>query len=656
MKTINKIFTIIVLAALVVGCTEQDIFPSNGWNTVPEGAVRTVVDMSKLGFSDNVIKTHAGSSPTTATEYELDVSKGMYAFVFKNDGDVGGELLEVRRVQVGESVDPDGTKVQLYYADLKQQTGQPVRIVGLANLPPNYLQILNELIGLDANVNSPAGTPTFVVNTSSSYAAYLESNLFTYNTMLTLLSNIEYVNEESTPSHGDNSFTFLNFKGTHNYLPVYTKSYKLDELTQAEIDATKNKVIPVFAYTRIDVMLNPNNAANDNVVLESYYVTDAPKKYADPNNIGTIDRTGKRSFIVKNTDQILNAAGSITGVYPTGIDDTNYNTHYLRGLYVLPTFPLEGVSIGDFEGKQDETGTYILLKAQRPERDLFGNLTGEIKPVYYKLMLEYTHTNPEFNEGKLSTGSTFFLHNNDRLLINISSLDASGYDSEEEALAAPPSNVDYEITVNEEFHNFEVNGQYLFAIERDNYVVNLRTTKSHLAYSEKERGDSFEEAGDVSDFAWVFDEYGNGTLEFTISIEAGENPEHHEPIQLRNIKQAITGLPAGVTLEYVKGSACYDNSSIMSDAKRDITPNSSQTDPFPSEGYSPLWHEYFGNHTFKITIPKDFGTVILDFKVGNLGQSITFGETRNIITDYSSRSFVNYLAKLLINCSLLMQM
>ena len=621
-QMINKMTLVSILIFIFTGCVKEEL-PFVDTHKDPNSA-HIAFNMDALDFSSQKVLTRSGAESYVALELEKTVTD-IYVFVFsqgtsENHG-TDGEILEMRKVIYGNV---PGQTTKSYYAKLKPRS-EAVRVIGLANIPAPVWEKANEILTI--NTDAEGDDPTVTVNDAGS--EFLVGGMFTYGSLLKLLTQIQY-STKNNETAGGTHYTVLKKDDSNSDLMIYSKAILLDKLDQATIDAKNEKIKPEFAYTRIDLMLSDNR---EGMELTEYFIVNPVSTYSNPLDgkiASRYEEDGKpaRSHTVVPENATNTNTKNGYGKYPDDLTADKYYTHFLRGLYTYPTAPLEGTPAEGYDNMKG-AATYIVFGLKKNICDKFGKpiIGGGFETVYYKVMIEYMHS-----KDKKDNKNTFFLYNNDRLLINLKDVSSPGYPTRDEAEKAPPSNISYEISVNEGVSNVMSNGQYYFGIEKANYEEFMTTKKSNLAYDFSKLSEADYVASEANS-SWTMSA-DRVSCEFEMSVFAGNETTGHPEItgdQLTIEASTEDGedITAGnvtpinkIKLEYLRGTDKNGN-------------------PIPSEN----WRTTFGTHRMRISMPTGKKAIGVKFRVGELTRTIRFGVSRVIETDYTDHEFVNVLTK-----------
>ncbi len=572
----NMIFVALFAALLViVGCEKYET-PSHSkleGVTVGEGQIKMSISLDNLDFGSQAVTKSSVKSSVITTTREVQV-KNMKVFVFDRRGldsnnPSHGKLLEVRDV----IKDYNAIGQPTYYAVVEERD-YPVAILGISNITA---ESFDDMVIM---TDDPSDTTGYFYLNSNGEVSFIEGEgEYVYTDFLQNIM-MEYTLDNNV---------LKNTPSNTGYLPAYAE-FNLEMLTQEYLDANPPMLEAYYSFARIDIILTDmDRSAN----LVSVRAIDAPQ-FA-PNPITGIPHPTKiETHEVTPITNIREGYGY--SKFPTGITEANYTTKYLQGLYIYPTAPLANAPESVLQADNDPV--YLLLQV-----DVNGTLANESDDVYYKLMIRYSDS-----EGKES----YFVNNSVRYLVNISKLNTDGYPSIDEARLAPPSNVDYDITIDDQSTNIVNNGQYYLGVDNDNYVTELVSTESNMLYINP----SFETISSNHNSIVVNGDNVEMLLQLTYNA-SGDNPTAHDSILFKNLTKEV--FADGITYEYV-GGANFSGDVLTG------------------------WDEDFGTHTIKLTMPISKGNGSIEFRVGELRREVNISLThKTIITDYTNRNFINEL-------------
>ncbi len=647
MIKIKNIIAPLALLFTLVSCQKEDLSieqTTTPTTDVPEGFVAMPIDMSNTNFSEQTIKTRS-SVPLIATTRELDL-KNMKAYVFDNQTPIlSNTLIEVQDV----IRDYDALGNPTYYAVLMERN-TPVRILGIANASSEKIE---ELIG---SVDGGAYTPGHVeLNQYGQVVLKNDGTDFDYEQFL-YFAEMKYSFDVLNPDDVSKSNHVLK-NNDSGLLPIYSESITFDKLNEEVLTEWErtNSLVSHFAYARIDVVLNDGktdkNSPNYTRLL-GVSAIEAPVAPANPiTGMPSSEPRIRTHEVTPATNLNTVVTPSITyGVLPTGINDSNIDTKYLQGLYIYPTAPLKNSPADNDNLVKDNNPVYIIVRADM----------GSGNERYFKLMMRYTRSVYEEGEAK-DEGETFFIYNSSRYLVNITKINSPGYVSFTEAENGPPSNVEYNISVDDVASDITSNGQYYLGVNKNMFEMEMGTydsnmseiTHDYVAYSS-------------NDMSWKIDNDRQvATVNFTLSYNGGvtsdmvgASPDDYEayskvtPDLLNCEIITESGLKCfyqdGIGVSLVEkldgsgnvvldahGNVVYEEveTSIVAKNSSDIKPGDVEAD----------WTEYFGTHNFKVEIPYNIANSKITVKIGELTHDITFNIKKTMITDYTNQLFINKL-------------
>ena len=390
-------------------------------------------------------------------------------------------------------------------------------------------------------------------------------NIFSYNDFESLINSKISVYDKANNTLKNNDSSLL---------PTYFEGFALNEITPASIkeyETTYGTTKTTFAYARVDVQLNTPPSSSDELI--SVYAINAPKLP------GSMDRV--ETAVVTPTTNLP--------PYPNGIIEENKSTRYIQGLYMYPTVSLPNGS------ETSTTPTYLILQAKR---------AGAFGPTFYKIEMRYNEPN-----GDGSTSIKYDIKNNVRYLVKINKLNSPGYPSIDAAKIAPPSNIEYEIIVDETSTEVVSNGQYYIGATEGDVWSEVITYDTHMLF---------------------FDPFANGLTSYNEGSNWVLNQDLTYSVDIEFTYNIGTGVNVGID-DLAKTLDMPKNVIIM-----------------VGNGYETLdsWDDSFGTKKFRLTLPADFTTGDVVIKIGELTKIISLNVKKAIITDYTNETFVNELTGL----------
>ncbi len=253
-------------------------------------------------------------------------------------------------------------------------------------------------------------------------------------------------------------------------------------LSLTKIDATTvsgQKLTFDFDYSRVDVQLPTSSETYPK--LTEVYAMNAPEL---PLSATKIEKTH--------------------AVAPTATDAKS-----VQGLYLYPNY--------DRDLWSKDGAISLMLKVEASE--------GVFR--FYKILIDHPPA--------LGTVNVYDLQRDHRYLVSITSITSDGYATEAEAIAAPPSNIDYNITYDDNSTHIVDNGQYYIGASKGDYWAKGPSLESHMLY----KNHILERFTSVSDESFVRNDNGTYTIEMELTFGDGANGDI-----LPTLKGSIT-LPSG---------------------------------------------------------------------------------------------------------------
>ncbi len=582
----------------VVGCTKYDEFATNDGGSVStnDGTIRLEINTDALGFGQSEITTRAGRSLSIETPRELQL-KNMKALVFEINPTTPNDLTTTRLRQVKDVVKDYIGGLEKYFVVLEPYDG-PVLIMGVANATPEKYE---ELLGYQDGANYVPGyvkvdQDGIVIEGDYSYTEFLEDAVMPYN---------------NYDSAGQPTIATDVLRNTADgWLPIYSLPFtlnKLDDATVTEWDRL-NDLVVLFGYSRIDLTIGSGVTG---IELKSMNAIGAPNLPPNPLTGAT---EGERIdtdpvYSSNNTPQITLPDGTILAAYPTGIDETNYKTRYIQGLYIQPNGAVE--SLPGVAAEFDPV--YLVFETLHD---------GE--PRFYKILLIY-----DDEEGN----PTYELKNNIRYLVNVSKINTPGYTSYEDAYSGPPSNITYTIDVDDQSANVITNGQYYVGVESDEYNVDLITYDSNMANINQ---DYVVQTNVNNDITWTVDNLNQrATVTVPFSYLGGKfsGDLGADSLEVGQVTADMLLTKEIIALDEDKGVS-WKYGGYFNDLGL----------PVPAGvGQEEMWKADFGNYYIYVTIPFSVSKTSLEIRIGELMRTVEFNLNKTIVTDYSNQSVVNKL-------------
>ncbi len=553
------------VALLFASCVKDDVdrIATN------DGAVRFMIDLDGRDFTSQAVDSRAVSGvPMIATAAETTITNA-YAFVFTYPSveavstDYYGGVLTQCVPAVHTTV---GDK-SYYMAELKS-TNKPALVIGVANITTDVIDNIGALNQYKfADLKSLAE----MVYTNDEFSTVLKKS---HNAKLPLYSS---------------ALVFTSADSDGNYLSQ----------SSLEDNVTPNGY---FVYARVDVTLD--SAVDSNFELVSMQATNVRHLPWGAAGAGYAANASTESHVV--TPATNEPQSTLFARYPAGINDTNYQSRYIQGLYMHPTTEAPrsfGAPVNNIS-PDDAIEVVVGLKK-----------SADSETVYYKIRMKYKYT----YEGNTSTTEIYDIFSNNRYLINIRSVNSPGYPTYEEAKAAPASNtaLDFDITIDGGMSSVASNGQYYLAVETENYWAKGDASESPML-APKPSIDSFspsdENCNNVN--SWSFDDV---TKLFTLTVN----------FVLNDGDQNLVGGDS----DDIKGIL----TSIVDDLPDGVTTDASQT----------AWGEKFGEYSIDLTIdPERFKSGSMTMRVGELTRTINIDLSANTVTDYTDEDIFEELTGL----------
>ncbi len=259
-------------------------------------------------------------------------------------------------------------------------------------------------------------------------------------------------------------------------------------------------------------------------------------------------------------------------VAPTGTD-----TKSVQGLYLYPN------ATSDLWSKDDAIS--IMLKIEASE--------GVFR--YYKILIQHPS----------GTGKIYDIQRDYRYFINIISLTSDGYATEDEAIAAPHSNIDYNITYDDNSTHIVDNGQYYIGASKDKYWAKGLGYESHMLHANPK----IEILTSWNDDTFVRNTDGTYSVEIAFTLGDGDGGGI-----LHKLSGDVT-LPDG---------ASFSTETPLADNWKTIT---------TEQEYTIILDENFTE-----------GDIII--KLGELTQTIKLTVDKCVVTDYTDKTIVEQLTGL----------
>ncbi len=359
-------------------------------------------------------------------------------------------------------------------------------------------------------------------------------------------------------------------------LTKYVERITLSQLTRDKI--VDVKAVTKFSYARVDVVM-PEPYADYPQVL-GISVPNAPTLPYSPSRTQTFVESHE---VTPETNQ-----HSYSGEFwPTGVTTENQATKYAQGMYIYSTaFGIDALT-------DVAKATYLIIRARKDASSPSGG-------TYYKIAL------------RLKDGVTgeydYSIKASNRYLVRVHALDSDGYASAEEAIAGPPSNINYDIIIDGTSTSITSNGQYYIGTDQANYrsLVNY-SQESNMMYKKP----TMITEGNIKNITTHED--GTYEFDFVFSYNSGDASITNSSLSTKTLE-----LPAGI--------------SIMT----------------ATTGYhdSQTWDDSFGTKKLRLksTSNNIDGEVVI--KVGELTLKSRIEISGGIVTDYTDAEFVNELTGL----------
>ncbi len=632
MMNFKNILVALATVFTLTGCVKDQLQSDQNISIeteIPEGFVKMPIDMSEVDFVEQRVTTRAAIN-SVATTREL-LLKNMKAYVFDNQTPIlDNVLIEIQDIILDYNADGEPT----YYAVLFERT-TPVRIVGVANASAEKVE---ELIGTPDATGAHTGG-LVELNPYGEVVLKKDGTDMDYQDFV-LFAEMEYTFDPNSPDDVTKSNHVL--KNTDaGILPLYSEDILFDKLNPETLEEWEktNSIVSRFAYARIDVALNDgknDSGSTNHTKLLGVSAIGVPTTPANPiTGMPSCERIRSHEITPESNQIPVVTPEIVYGALPAGITTDNMEYKYLQGLYMYSTAPLKNspADIGDLV--KDDNPVYLIVRVDMGE-------TGE---RFFKLMIRYVP-----NGADPVDGESFFVHNSSRYLVNITKINSPGYLNYEEAAAAPPSNVEYSIIVDDHAADIMSNGQYYLGVNKSLFELEMSTYNSNMAYTEQQYT-----VHDANDITWEIDnEKQVSIVNFTLSYNGGTfddmlgtHPGDYEAFSKVDPKSLVSSISApGLECTYMGGTG------IELVAKTDALGNTIY-DEHGNVEFDPIyvdlvagvdnWADYFGTHTFKVEIPFSAEQSKISIKVGELTREIDFNISKTIFTDYSNQAFVNKL-------------
>ncbi len=479
-KYINRILYFFSLVLLIAGCINSELdrpnIDSNN-NSLPRITIDFGPSFSTINSNSSIITradidASSGATQRIATDRELEL-KNVTLFVFTNNTfemeganivsspDTSGHLL------LYANMNPTGTPndeinenltIQRFYTAEVPEINSPVTAIGVANLPPDMIQKIND--SLDSGK-------------AMTYGEFIKATILPIDTEVvagrTKASSTNLILENKIDNSG--------------ILPISVDPIQLPALTEVY---TGNYPVSVFGYSRIDILLysepdqdgstqnspfgNPN--ARTEVELMEAYLSNVPNTpiYTSlpPKGVTYIDYTNPIT-------PATNLATEETNTYHKYWFDTNNDgvaeefqfqpDDLIQGLYMYPNVSVKGTTEAPY--------VYIIVKAKTAQSEVFINADGEEEkiPEFFKVLIKY---------GDDPNNPSFAINRNTRYRLKLLRFEGNGYSSLEEALDNPPSNILYDIDIDSGTGNEFVvtNGTSYMALS--NTIVDIYADKEKI--------------------------------------------------------------------------------------------------------------------------------------------------------------------------------
>ncbi len=542
---IQYILLAMVAALLLSSCQAPDGFEIKNPNHIDGLTLRANFGVVDFG-SNTTTLTRSGYAIATPREIDID---NAYVFVFSVEPDNPNAAVTLLEAS---PIIPDANSLdqETSYFVLTERN-ENVKLYFFANIPKSAIDQFIEGGGYNPAVGL-IGPP-------------MQPYPFSEFVKVTIPYSLDNHVLKTTITDG----------GLESDLPMYIEPILLTSVSQASLDAVPQPIPAVFAYARIDMFLNDGSSTTS---LKEISVTKAPILPPSPS--------------ASSTQQFLEQSHTVTPItnespFPAGVTAENQSTKYIGGLYMYPTSPLRYYST-TFSTDSD-VKTSVVVKINRAGD---GENSGD---RYYNILINYTP------EG--STGVSYGINNGTRYLIRLNSLNSPGYLTEAEAVVAPPSNVDYDIIIDDSVIDFSSNGQYYLGIEKDNYSALIVSAQSNMLNVTVDRSDFFWERDNPS---WYIIDDSFVEVDIDFSYGLGEGLAEADV----NIEKRIE-LPEGITVSNANG-----------------------------------WTDSYGNHSVTLKIARSFNGGEVKIVVGELSKTIYIDFQDIVTTDYTDISFVNRLTGL----------
>ncbi len=416
MQIINKLSIISALIALFYGCAKYEEFDT----ITPNDS--SLVCITTNYNNDFISQSLTKSVMNIATSRESEM-KNATMFVFTNENPIS-------------ATQPDANGTFLMYAETNYDSAakayktyikpynKPVTVFAVANLPQSVLDRIKSI--------------------------YDNGEIITYREFIqmTILPIAHKTIEDGRVVANEDNVILENKSDGSGILPISVDPIQLSALTQEVVDmadAQNEKASwSKFGYSRIDVVIDMPEDEKKNVKLIEAYLSNVP---IVPNYTGVVDDVEYLDYTLPVTPA--------TNVYTPEQPDAVGSDDIIQGLYMYPNTVVEGVTATN--------QVYIIVKANTLESD------GD---EYYKVLIEYDKNGDGIMEHSIERNTRY------RLLIKAFS--GNGYLTLNEALDNPPSNVQFDITIDSDSGNefLVTNGTSYMALS--NTVVDLYGEKSKV--------------------------------------------------------------------------------------------------------------------------------------------------------------------------------
>ncbi len=431
-----------------------------------------------------------------------------------------------------------------YYAVLKEEK-QSVILHGFSNIDQATINTISA---------KDAGTDEYIINRLQFYST----------------ASIEYDNT-------DGAVILRN--SADGLLPKFTEEIDLPELTTETIKTVT--AVTLFSYARIDVMMP---TANEYPIILGTRVANAPTHPAYLAALSVpIEYVESHETTYLNNQPVYGVTTEAEK-WPEPITAANEGTKFVQGLYMYPTSTAASSDIG--------AATYVILRVRKDENS-------PAEGTYYKLLMRHKAEGAsEFN---------YDIQASHRYLVKVHAINTDGYATAAEAIAGPPSNVVYDIIIDDSSTSFTTNGQYYIGVAKTEYYAATNySQQSNMMYANPEI------INEINLENFVYNSDGTYTFDFEFSYNAGEN----SGILNSSLTKSLS-IPIGMEVLSEPGYNTLDD-----------------------------WDDSFGSKILRLKTQSKYADGEVVIKVGELIHKATILIGDGIVTDYTNETFVNELTGL----------